>query len=635
MGAGHRLETKLENALTNCKSTPVPLDYLIDDYKLINKLHGFGLLDTSDLWIPIILDQFFGDHNRIELLHYLLRSIELRICPFKTPEYTLDYSVHLESTGDYPSMDLGNDLLLNYRIIIKTEIIVRDIKIYLSVVCHSRIMEMDSTDIEYDSLLKEIRAGVMHLDYRTSPKSIEWQEIIKVEKYPLLLNLLKVLDTKSKGYSGVEKAKDIFIRRNGLISGKIETLEQIANSKNLSRERVRQIEEKANKIFLYRIRRNHFLSSSSNIIKDQIRANLLCANRVLEGKEVIDFINGYIDFIDYQPSLATAFLCNNAKFYVQRSQDENDTWFLALTENDYGNFCKTYLMITGTDLNSSQSRTTFNYELFDQVRLVFRYLNYDGIELIREIAKSIIGASKVMRWDDFITGLINSHYKINEKLLAIISPDELGSESICVNSNSLLCKIAGVSIVPFAEYENIVLGKWVISGLTEKTQQIVRAILYAATNQVNDTPESNHFIELRQGISLSEIAGYLRNRIGINITEHTIEAICRRYPNVFIITGARHWGLIGAGSALSTSKEKKTISDVSIIDYITQILINSPGGIGFSELVREVRGKIPSASEQTIRVYLNNIHKERFETIRHETYKLSDRYTEYLEKRHE
>jgi len=81
----------LGDSSIDSESTPIPLEILIDNNKILNRLKSIGILDTSDLWIPIIFGQVFGYHNSIDLIHSFLRAIESQNSPFKASCYKLDY----------------------------------------------------------------------------------------------------------------------------------------------------------------------------------------------------------------------------------------------------------------------------------------------------------------------------------------------------------------------------------------------------------------------------------------------------------------------------------------------------------------------------------------------------------------
>lgn len=90
-------------------------------------------------------------------------------------------------------------------IIFQMEIIVLDIKINISVKCQPEIIDIDATDIEYKELVNQIKSKVIWLDYETSPKILEWGDIRKTEKYPLISKLLEVFNTQAKGYPHISR----------------------------------------------------------------------------------------------------------------------------------------------------------------------------------------------------------------------------------------------------------------------------------------------------------------------------------------------------------------------------------------------------------------------------------------------
>jgi hypothetical protein len=55
-----------------------------------------------------------------------------------------------------------------------------------------------------------------------------------------------------------------------------------------------------------------------------------------------------------------------------------------------------------------------------------------------------------------------------------------------------------------------------------------------------------------------------------------------------------------------------------------------PEGLAVTELVREVRRRVPTAAEQTVRLYLTTLHPERFEKTLGNKFKLRQRYIEFL-----
>ena len=120
--------------------------------------------------------------------------------------------------------------------------------------------------------------------------------------------------------------------------------------------------------------------------------------------------------------------------------------------------------------------------------------------------------------------------------------------------------------------------------------------------------------------------------MGYEMSEQALDELCRRNPDVFVRTGTRSWGLIGAGAERNEKGEdNQAASRYRITDCVADILHDSPDGLSLAELIREVRRIIPSAAEQTVKLYLTTLQPERFESVGGDKFKLRREYVDFLE----
>lgn len=614
---------KLENTENIPTGSPIPLDKLIDNYTLLDRFRANDLWDTSDLWIPIALEQLFH-LNKISLIEDLLQAIEFRISPYRTSRCRLDYSVsHKMDEAANPLISSFGDFI-NFQVDIK----IRNFQIYISVNCNPKILEVPPFEEDDSEFLSQLKTSVININYVTSPSYIDWQDLVKLEKIPLIEYFMDVFNSPSKRISDINRMKRVFIRRNGLVTGKIETLEEIAvDEGGVTRERIRQIESQANKVVQTRVNRNQHLKTSLRFFREYVQDNILRENGILESKELSDFLGNSIDFKNYDPEQSTVVLSRYAKLFIQRSRSGNQKSLITFSKTEYEKFNKLYKIISGVDLYEQESHVEFNYELFKALRLVLRYLDESEIHRIRENALSIIGSSKVMMYDHFISNIVPYDVK---KCINEYNPENVSkSEHMIENLYSSICTVANVSIFPCAEFERIVCGRWVYYDLTKASLNIARAILYSGIDLQNRVTKNEYLRELKKGKTLEEITRYFQIHLGELQTEHAIDATCKRFPNIFIATGSQRWGLIGAGSALWANNEVTDSDNVKITDCITNLLMKYRE-MSLDDLVQEVRRLVPNASAYTISLYVNTTHTERFTANQNGKYRLTDRYLDYL-----
>jgi len=619
-------------------NNPIPLEYILDEETTLRRLADLGVKDTAQLWMPIALDYVLGQSIGMATLKRLAYCLSSRCSPFK-PSYRVDhnYSISIE-------MELSTDSL-NWINSIDSELckatFSAEIELPTVIIRSKAELSLPADELvnmrgEIADLVPRLTQSLVECQYETSPATLDSNSISAPVKVKLLTEILDTLKKPSKGYLD-NRLPEVVIRRYGLLSGKTETLEDIAKdldgTRDLTRERVRQLEDKALKLIHTRKRLGVELFSTLQEFKEQIRLWLSTMRHVAHAEELLDHFKRYIDFDVYEPFSSMFFLCNIAGLSVKKINRNVSDWFVATSDFEYERFTTAYKMLTNSSVDEAGMATETLVKRVRELHEILSLIDLECISAIRLLTHQVIGPSKIMPYDEFILSL-RRRFALDKRLEELSRYIELRDMGISSSGRRLICQLSGVTTFSAAEYERMLFGEWISNGLTERAQDIAQAIIYSGASEGPPGSQVKPAIVLKQGRSSEQIVNYLANRMGHEMSEQALDELCRRNPDVFIRTGARSWGLIGAGAELNeTGEENQLAIRYRITDCMADILHDSPDGLSFAELIREVRRIIPSAAEQTIRLYLTTLQPERFQSVGGDKFKLRREYVDFLENR--
>jgi hypothetical protein len=548
---------------------PIPLALIVRNEALRQRLEELRITHAADLWMLVALEQYSSEVSGIRLLHTLATHLARTISPFR-PHYCIDYSIVVRSEGHgadshgLPNLDA---CVTTYRAEMRLPT--------GTLLSHAIVPFMPEDRLGPRTGEKNLATEIMtclELDvhHYTSPPALGWQELVRPVKLPLLAEVLDAIEKTGP------RRREVIVRRRGLVSGEVETLEKIAVDLHLTRERVRQLESKTVSYLLSRKGFSRSLSLALTEFEHQIRVWLSKLGNTASGQEILEQFGQYFNFNGFQPSPGMAFLCEAVNLIARPLRRDGDVWFASLSEADYSRIVKVYCAVNDTDLDGTGTTTTLG-QLKD-VRIITKTLGSNAIETIQTEAKRLIGATKVMRFNEFVTGLIGRCQAV-EIPGRMWESHQRARQVPDVIDSRFLATLAGVSVVPAAEYERIALGEWVTCDLTKRAQAVVRAIIYGGANwsaiESKVAPEDC----LKSGIPSEFIIEDVANRSGFYITEQALDELCRRNSDVFVRTGPRSWGLIGAGAMASQDDiSRSVVQQVRIIDALTEILLQSPEG---------------------------------------------------------
>jgi len=618
-------------------STPIPLEHIVNGETILRKLQDLGVTDTSHLWVLIALDNVLNQSIGVAALKQLARNLGSQCSPFK-PEYRVDHKYSI-SVGSELSTDSFNCRNLADSGVCKATFSA-EIGLPTGIIRSSATLSLLTEEFlnmqdGIADLLRELTLSLVECQYETLPATLDRNSLTTPVKIRLVTEILENLKKPTKGHLD-SRLTEIIIRRYGLLSGRIETLEEVAkdldSTRDLTRERVRQLEEKAFKLILHPKRLGTEPFSSFQGFKEQIRLWLSKKNQVAHALEVIDHFNNYIDFDKYEPISSMFFLCSIAGLSVKQVNRDGGTWLVSTSEIEYERFVTAYKALVNSNMDEAGVTTNTLLKHIEEVRTIISFADLESIDAVRSLANQVIGPSRIMTYREFISSL-RRRCTLDRKLTELLGHMVLWDMGSNCDDHRLICSLAGVSVIPAAEYERILFGEWVSCGLTKHAQDVVQAIIYSGANEGLPDCQIEPVLRLKQGISAEQIVTYLANRIGYEISEQALGEICRRNPDVFIQPGLRSWGLIGAGARTNGKKGNQADIGYRIADCMVDILHNSPDGLPLGELVREVRRIVPSAAEQTVRLYLTTLHPERFESTRGDRFKIRQKYIDSLEER--
>jgi len=618
-------------------SNAITLSKIVSDRVLLGQLENLGIIDTAYLWLPVAFAQIVGDFDKTALLNTLARHLSVKSSPFK-PQYQVhyDYGISVESNSTVnASQTVGSPDSDECKatFFVEMKLPVGSISSSASLVLPAEQF-YDSHEEKVEKIRDFLLAAVVSMHYETFPLSLNEKDLAKPVKTPLLTELLDLLKKPIKGSLDL-RLSEVIIRRYGLLSGRIDTLDEIAKdletSKNITRERVRQLGEKALELISSRKRMGTELFSSFNAFKSQIQLWLSTKNHVAHVQEVADHFKDYIDFDKYETISSMAFLCSIAGLFVEASHHDSNSCLVSTSDSEYKSFATAYKVVTNSNIDEPGVNTETLLRRVRETRMVVDFTDLDSIGVLRTMANKVIGPPRVMPYDDFLTSIIRQCL-LGKGLVEIFRQADQCYPDSNDESRRLVCNLATISFVPAAEYERIMFGTWITCGLTERAQDIVRAIIYSGANEGPPGCQVDPTARLKQGVSSEQIVTFLASRAGYEMAEQALDELCRRSPDVFVRTGPRSWGLIGAGAITNEGQEDQPNIGVGIADCMTDVMLKSPDGLRLTDLIREVRKIIPSAAEQTIRIYLTTLHPERFEHASDNRYRLKQKYLEFLEK---
>lgn len=630
-------QEKSDRTSSTTPSTPIPLERIVHDETLLRRLADLGVRDTTQLWIPVALDNVLGKSFGVATLKQLARYLSLQCSPFK-PEYRVDhnYSISVEAELSAGSLICVNSIdseLCNATFSAEVELPTGTIRsnAKLSLLAE----EVVNMQGEIADVVIRLKQSLVECQYETLPASLDGNSVSTLLKTRLVTEILDTLKNPGRGYWDPRLCK-IIIRRYGLLSGRVETLEEVAkdldNTRDLTRERVRQLEDKALQLIRARKRLGAELFSSFQEFKEQVKLWLSMNNHVAHAQELLDHFNNYIDFDKYEPFSSMFFLCSIAGLWVKRVNRIVCGWFVATSEVEYQRFTDAYKVLMNSSLDEADMTTENSVEHVREVRAILSLTDLKNVATIRSLANQIIGPSRIIPYDEFILSL-RRRCPLCKKMTELLRRIEAGDTRLNHEGRQLVCHLAGVSTISAAEYERLLFGEWISCGLTERAQDVAQAIIYSGANDVPPGEQVEPTIKLKQGRSAEQIVNYLANRIGHEISEQALDEMCRRNPDVFVRTGPRSWGLIGAGAERNEKEENQEDVKRRITDCMADILQNSPQGLSLAELLRKVRRIVPSAAEQTVRLYLTTLHKERFESVGCDRFRLRREYLDFVENR--
>ena len=608
---------------SDCK--PIPLGKFSTDKSLLESLEEFGASSSADIWIPLALDQLQNYKKGSELLNSLALDIARVYNPLK-PIYSIDLNTSVESFPEIPVEYCNLDTI---KMVFAVEMQFAGEHIAVEATIHMCDEIESKMQVGSNNLIDILRNSNYMVKYSSSLSNFNHNDSLSFAPIPIVSDLIGFLGKPDSNGNLDERMRSTIIRRFGLLSGTPETLEEIAKDMSVTRERVRQIEKKAQKRLSYYKGTIIPLKADLKAFQNEIQRCLFSQGLVLTSKDIVARYGRFIDFDGYEPGCAMAFLCLMTGFTVRPLHYSSSSWLLAASESNYQHFFNAYNLLFHPGKDQWHTSTDIDPEDVKVVNEISCVFDLDDIHRIQDIVKRLIGPTKVMRHQEFEQGLAAKCRQENINLEAIIKIDS-DKERLEAKDGGLLSKLCSIDCIPAATYEHLIAGKWVSFGLSKRANAVVRAILYAGINENLPISDASPFEWLKGGATTDQIVADMAGRSGYQMTEQALDEFCRRNSNIFSRTGSRSWGVIGAGAMPGIGDSTPKESNRTIIDRLTDVLHEHSGGLSFPELLYAVRETVPKAAEQTVRIYLNTVHSERFEKVTGQRYRLRDSYLEYL-----
>jgi hypothetical protein len=222
-----------------------------------------------------------------------------------------------------------------------------------------------------------------------------------------------------------------------------------------------------------------------------------------------------------------------------------------------------------------------------------------------EMATDAIGSTGVAHGTDFVR-------RISESLAMPIQCTHSSVRDVLKGFEHR--KLVTICRVQYSE--EIEFGPWVTSADTPRSKQIVQAILKLGSDQSIassiDVDGLPRFFHDESGVANHLIVDHIQSYFGVLTSQGGVDEVCRRFPGIFVRTGRTSWGLTGAGAQEYVNVEDDKLEHGTTINLLVSVLESSPNSLNFREIIQQMRAIEPSIREQSVRIYLNQIHADRF-----------------------
>jgi RNA polymerase sigma factor (sigma-70 family) len=353
------------------------------------------------------------------------------------------------------------------------------------------------------------------------------------------------------------------------------TLEQIGQDLDLTRERIRQIERRAKQNLLR-------IASDAEVIEAIIPVHFALEN--LGGRATAAELSVELGSSRFAVSIAIELAANHPDI-----QD--------------------LVLVSG-----SETHMPMNFKPFKKQTKVLELAVLESIS--EEQVSLAIGASGVKRGVDFLRSL----GEINGSGISCRHTPALTVLNALENQKS----IAVARVHPLEELE---FGPWVTNARTPRAIQVVQAMLSEGSEDRYKTGSSSgeSYFHSQDGVQNHLVMDRLFNITGARTSEHGLNELCKRFPEIFVRSGPARWGLIGAGALFSDSQDELKLDHGTTIDLLVEVVDEASEPIALHEIIAIMRGRAPEIKEMSVRLYLRTLHADRF-VEKDGRFSLSDSY---------
>jgi len=276
---------------------PIPLREIVTNNDLLDTLVDFGLLSSLDIWVLA-----FGHHLKINAVFTeSLKQVGEEVAGKWQAGKTVDFWTGIEAIHIPSTME---SIVNRFRLVphdqyssnyLKIELVIKaspNSTVHWEALLPSEYLAQKINWVHYDDKTKGIctflkQSASNSIMHWADPSVTKWDKLPRTRAIDAFYNW--IFSIRSRTF---KRDYEIFKDWFGLISGERNTLEEVGNKHNITRERVRQIVNRFIKLLLHPSRKKYLTPFMSHL--DMLFGEYGC---IMTLKEIVNSCGFFDDFI--------------------------------------------------------------------------------------------------------------------------------------------------------------------------------------------------------------------------------------------------------------------------------------------------------------------------------------------------